>query len=82
VLRLVTCESALLGVCGGVLGAVFGWIATLVINWYFPDRVHLYAGGLLLAFSVVFSTGLGVLGGVYPAWLAARLSPMEAIRRG
>lgn len=82
VLWLVTFESALLGVCGGLMGAVFGWIATYVINWYFPERVHLHAGPLLLGFSVLFSTGLGILGGVYPAWQAARLSPMEAIRRG
>lgn len=82
VLRLITFESALLGVVGGVLGAVFGWCATHVVNWTFPDRVHLYAGPGLLLFSLGFSTLLGVLGGVYPAWMAARLSPMEAIRRG
>ena len=82
VLWLVTFESALLGVCGGLLGAFFGWVATHVINWYFPERVHLHAGPMLLGFSVLFSTGLGILGGVYPAWQAARLSPMEAIRRG
>lgn len=82
VLWLVTFESALLGVCGGLLGALFGWIATHAINWYFPERVHLHAGPMLLGFSILFSTGLGILGGVYPAWQAARLSPMEAIRRG
>jgi putative ABC transport system permease protein len=53
-----------------------------VVNWCFPDRVHLYAGPGLLMFSLAFSTFLGVTGGVYPAWMAARLSPMEAIRRG
>ena len=37
---------------------------------------------LLLASSLAFSTLLGMMGGVYPAWMAARLSPMEAIRRG
>jgi len=82
ILSLVTYESAFLGVVGGVLGAVFGWLATLVINWSFPDRVNLHAGPGLLLFSIAFSIGLGVLGGLYPAWTAARLSPMEAIRRG
>lgn len=82
ILRLVTYESALLGVVGGILGAAFGWLATLVINWSFPDRVSLHAGPGLLLFSVAFSISLGVLGGLYPAWTAARLSPMEAIRRG
>lgn len=82
ILRLVTYESVLLGVAGGLLGAAAGWGATHVINWSFPDRVHLYAGSSLLLFSIAFSAGLGVLGGLYPAWMAARLSPMEAIRRG
>ena len=53
-----------------------------MINWSFPERVNLHAGPALLLFSVAFSIGLGVLGGLYPAWQAARLSPMEAIRRG
>jgi putative ABC transport system permease protein len=82
VLRLVTFESALLGIVGGVLGAALGWCATHVVNWCFPDRVYLYAGPGLLASSLAFSTLLGMMGGVYPAWMAARLSPMEAIRRG
>ncbi|MFG0331987.1 MAG: ABC transporter permease [Maioricimonas sp. JB049] len=82
IVRLVTFESGLLGVCGGLLGAVTGWAATLLLNANWPDRLHLYAGPGLLLFGIAFSTLLGVMGGVYPAWLAARLSPMEAIRRG
>ncbi|MBL8849657.1 MAG: ABC transporter permease [Planctomycetaceae bacterium] len=82
ILGLVTYESALLGVVGGLLGALLGWLATHAINWSFPDRVNLHAGIGLLTFSVAFSIILGVLGGLYPAWQAARLSPMEAIRRG
>jgi putative ABC transport system permease protein len=82
IVRLITFESGLLGIAGGLLGALFGWLATHVINWTFPDRAHLHAGIGLIVFSLVFSTCLGILGGVYPAWLAARLSPMEAIRRG
>jgi putative ABC transport system permease protein len=82
VLRLITCESAVLGLGGGVLGVLFGWLATQIINAQWPTRIHLYASPRLLAFSVVFATALGVLGGLYPALRAARLSPMEAIRRG
>lgn len=82
VLKLITVESASLGLGGGVLGGVIGWTATQLINARWPDRVNLFASPGLLAFSVVFSTIVGLLGGLYPAVWAMRLSPMEAIRRG
>lgn len=82
VLKLITVESATLGLGGGMLGGLIGWTVTLVVNARWPDRVNLFASPGLLAFSVVFSTVVGLLGGLYPAVWAMRLSPMEAIRRG
>ena len=82
VLKLITVESASLGLGGGVLGGLIGWTVTQVVNAHWPDRVNLFASPGLLAFSVVFSTIVGLLGGLYPAIWAMRLSPMEAIRRG
>lgn len=82
ILQLMTLESGLLGIAGGVLGGLLGWIATLVINSIYPDRLQLHCSPGLLIFAILVSSGLGVLGGLYPAWLAASRSPMEAIRRG
>ncbi len=82
VLKLITFESATLGLGGGVLGGLIGWTVTIVVNARWPDRVNLFASPGLLVFSVVFSTVVGLLGGLYPAVWAMRLSPMEAIRRG
>jgi putative ABC transport system permease protein len=82
VLRLIAFESALLGVAGGIVGSILGWIATLAINAHWPTRIHLYAGPRLLVASIAFSTILGVLGGLYPAIRASRMMPMDAIRRG
>jgi putative ABC transport system permease protein len=82
VLRLVGFESALLGFCGGVLGIIVGWLGTLVVNAQFPTRIHLYASPKLLVASLLFSVVLGILAGLYPASRAARMTPMEAIRRG
>ncbi len=70
------------GAAGGLLGITCGWIATLVINNIWSDRAHLYAGPLLLVGSLFFAVGVGALGGLYPALRAARMSPMDAIRRG
>ena len=82
VMRLISFESALLGVVGGLVGCLLGWIATHAINGHWPTRIHLYAGPRLLIASVCFSTVLGILGGLYPAIRAARMMPMDAIRRG
>lgn len=82
VLRLITFESGLLGLGGGVLGSLLGWAGTHLINATWPTRVTLFASPGLLAFSVLFSTTLGVLGGLYPAVWAMRMMPMDAIRRG
>jgi putative ABC transport system permease protein len=82
VLLLIAFESAFLGVAGGIVGSILGWIATLAINAHWPTRIHLYAGPRLLIGSIAFSTILGVLGGLYPAIRASRMMPMDAIRRG
>jgi len=81
IVKLVTLESALLGAWGGVLGAICGFIATRVLNSIWPDRLHLHAGPGLILLGLGCSVLLGVLGGAYPAWYAARMSPMAAIRR-
>lgn len=82
IVRLVLIESALVGAAGGLAGAGCGWVAVQVVNRVWSDRAHLYAGPLLLIGSVMFSVMAGVAGGVYPGLRAARMSPMEAIRRG
>lgn len=82
VLSLISFESGILGLAGGCLGCLFGWIATLIVNASFPDRVDLYASPQLLCFSLFFSTLLGLLTGLYPAIWAMRMMPMDAIRRG
>lgn len=82
VLKLVTSESATLGFGGGLLGSFIGWIVTQIFNSRWPERLNLYASPGLLIFAITFSTLIGMLGGLYPALWAMRLSPMEAIRRG
>ncbi len=82
IIRLMTLESSLIGLSGGLIGVSVGWFATVLINWVWPGRLQLHAGFTLLLFSLVFSIALGLVGGLYPAWRASRLSPMESIRRG
>ena len=65
-----------------MLGATIGWAATLALNASFPERLHLYASPGLLTFAITFSTVLGIAAGLYPAFWAMRMMPMDAIRRG
>tara|TARA_R110002111_G_scaffold2705_4_gene17992 strand:- start:96084 stop:97439 length:1356 start_codon:yes stop_codon:yes gene_type:complete len=82
VMLLITAESSLLGILGGVLGGILGLVAIFIVNWKFANQVHLYASPGLLLFGLVFSTFLGISGGLYPAWWTTRMTPIDAIRRG
>lgn len=81
ILKLITLESGLLGAIGGVLGCAAGFAVTHILNSIWPERLHLYAGPELILVGLAGSTLMGMLGGAYPAWYAARMSPMAAIRR-
>ncbi len=82
IILLMTLESGLIGLSGGVIGVFIGWLATLLVNVSWPGRLQLHAGLVLLLFGMLLSVVLGLIGGLYPAWRASRLSPMESIRRG
>ncbi|HBN78478.1 MAG TPA: ABC transporter permease [Planctomycetaceae bacterium] len=79
--KLIAWESFMLGLTGGLLGCFIGWGLTLLVNASFPAKFELYASPQLLISSLLFSCLLGVFSGLYPAIWAARMSPMDAIRR-
>ena len=82
VLTLVTLESAYLGLLSGVVGCVLAWAGAAVANQFISGGVRLSLPPWLFALGVGLSIVTGTLGGLYPAWRAARLVPMDAIRIG
>ena len=69
-------EAMTLTGLGGLIGLALGWATTLVIRSFVPSYVPLWApvGGF------VASVGIGLVFGLWPAWKAARLDPIEALR--
>jgi len=78
-------ESCLPGTVGGIIGAIlglllgslrslsnYGWMALQHLPWELI--------GITAVVSVVVGVVLSALAAVYPAWIAARLAPMEAMR--
>ena len=69
-------EAATLTGLGGVVGLSIGWLLTLLLRLLLPSYVPLWApiGGF------VASVGIGLIFGLWPAWKAARLDPIESLR--
>lgn len=71
-------ESITLSVTGGVLGILIGLGLALLIAGVSPLPFAFAAWAPLLGLAVTFVIGLGF--GTYPAWKAAGLDPVEALR--
>ncbi len=81
VMLMILGESVLVGLVGGLLGTGLSWLilyaAGDVLSAY-GTTTDVRPGLLVQAFAVVFT--LGLVGGLYPAYRASRLQPVEALR--
>jgi putative ABC transport system permease protein len=69
-------EAMTLTGIGGIIGLFIGWLLTLLIGLVFPSYVPLWAPVV----GFVVSVGIGLIFGIFPAWKAARLDPIESLR--
>ncbi|MDX2038727.1 MAG: ABC transporter permease [Isosphaeraceae bacterium] len=81
-LTLVTAESAYLGLLAGLIGGVLALLGTSIANQFITGGLTLRVPAWLFALGVGLSVVTGTLGGLYPAWKASRMVPMDAIRLG
>ncbi|MBS1729993.1 MAG: ABC transporter permease [Bacteroidetes bacterium] len=71
-------ESAFLCIIGGIMGLALVWILTLALNSLLPFPMVIAPKIILTAFSICVI--LGIISGVIPASIAARMNPVDAIR--
>ena len=82
IIRSLVAEAGLIGLIGGLLGLGLGALVVVLAN-----EAGRESGTVLFeltpetaVFALAFSTILGMLAGVIPAWSAARLDPVAALR--
>jgi putative ABC transport system permease protein len=71
-------EAIFLSLLGGIAGLLIVYLLTILASSVFDVNLYLTAGNMFkgIAISVI----IGLIAGIIPAYLASRLSPVEAIR--
>ena len=77
ILRQFLFESATLAAIGGIIGLILAKLLGLIISQFLiPTVIPWYAAVISIGVSAL----VGILAGLFPAWKAARLDPIEALR--
>jgi len=77
ILRQFLMESATLSAIGGTIGLIIAELLGFVITKFvFQTRIPWWSA----VFAIGVSAGVGIVAGLFPAWKAARLDPIEALR--
>ncbi|HEY7405722.1 MAG TPA: ABC transporter permease [Candidatus Angelobacter sp.] len=87
--RIFFFEAGAMGMLGGLLGTGLGWAVGRAINvvtnvWLQRQDLRpenfWYVSPALVAWALLFSVGVSLFAGLYPASRAARLDPVQALR--
>jgi putative ABC transport system permease protein len=76
ILTQFTLEAMTLCAVGGMIGVVLGGVIALGVRFLLPSMLS----PLWVSAAFLCSCGIGLLFGIYPAWKAANLNPIDALR--
>jgi putative ABC transport system permease protein len=79
ILALFLGEAALLAALGGAAGLAIGWGMAWLLNLFF-SALPVHTPWLYALAAEAMAVGVGLVAGVVPAYRAARLDPIEALR--
>ena len=71
-------EAVVLTGIGGIFGLIIGEGTSLIINTYSPLPAYIPIWAVFVG--LVVSAGVGIVFGLYPAWKASNLNPIDALR--
>jgi putative ABC transport system permease protein len=72
-------EAVIISLMGGIVGILICYLAVFLLSAFYPTftvTISLFA----ITVAILFSTFMGTFFGVYPAYKAGRLDPIEALR--
>jgi putative ABC transport system permease protein len=71
-------ESLIITLCGGIVGIALGFLLPLFVRHFANMPTIITYKSLVLAFGI--SAGVGIIFGLYPAYRAAGMDPIESLR--
>ena len=85
ILSIFLIEAGIVGIFGGIGGILLGSILAEAINYYGQINPTFYfittISPWMIIFALVFSFSIGCLAGFFPARSAAKLKPVDALRK-
>lgn len=77
ILKQFLFEAATLSAIGGIIGLLIAQLIGMIITAYVIQTVIPWYAAVI---AIGVSAGVGIVAGLFPAWKAARLDPIEALR--